>query len=331
MPATPTTDRIAERSLCDIGWKTLTKERSYYPSPDDWRDEVLYFLFLDRFSDGKEYGGFGDATEAPVAGPTAERTTPQFELSTDAWTADRDAWFRAGKTWCGGNLAGLRDKLGYLKRMGVTAVWLSPVFRQVTESDDYHGYGTQNFLDVDPHFGTRDELKELVAAAHQQGIRVILDIILNHGGDVFAYEGNHPYYYHEGNTWPVEGFRLDRHDNGSIDFSAHGVANHEGAWPAGAVWPSDFSSPEAWARKGEIRNWDGFPEYLDGDFLSLKEIHHGDAPKDSSYGWDLQRRIREFRPGITLRHLIEWIGNSFSMGHALSAVGLLPAAPENAR
>src|SRR6266446_10865512 len=51
----------------------------------------------------------------------------------------------------------------------------------------YHGYGIQNFLDVDPHFGTREEFRDFVQAAHEQGIYVILDIIAHHTGDVFTY------------------------------------------------------------------------------------------------------------------------------------------------
>ena len=81
----------------------------------------------------------------------------------------------------------MTQKIGYLQRMGVTAIWVSPIFRQVPYQDTYHGYGIQNFLDVDPHFGTREDLHELVNTAHDHGIYVILDIILNHSGNVFSY------------------------------------------------------------------------------------------------------------------------------------------------
>jgi glycosidase len=84
-------------------------------------------------------------------------------------------------------LKGLKSKLGYLRRLGVTAIWISPVFKQVPFEATYHGYGIQNFLDVDPHFGTREDLRDLVDAAHQQGIYCILDIILNHAANVFGY------------------------------------------------------------------------------------------------------------------------------------------------
>jgi hypothetical protein len=143
-----------ERSLSEIDFSQLTRNRSYHPSPFAWEDELLYFLFVDRFSDEREAGGFADLEGNPVVQSPA-RPTPLFEFPAHANTADWASWFRAGRDWGGGTLSGLQDKLGYIKRLGVTAVWLSPVFRQVSRSADYHGYGIQHFLDVDPHFGTR--------------------------------------------------------------------------------------------------------------------------------------------------------------------------------
>jgi glycosidase len=320
---------VIERSLKEINWSALTADRIYYPSPAAWEDEVLYFLLLDHFSNGKEYGGFRDLNGAPVAGPTAERTTPLFQIDVDAWQAHRPTWWEAGKTWCGGNLIGLRDKLGYLKRMGVTAVWLSPVFKQVMNSKDYHGYGIQNFLDIDPHFGTREDLRGFVTMAHNLGVRVILDIILNHAGDVFAYQGNHRYYYYQGQQWPVQGFRRQKDDSGTLPFGLIDTRAHPEVWPHGAIWPEEFQDPATWARRGEIRDgeikgWDIFPEYLDGDFYSLKDIDHGPVPKDPAIGWDFLRRIREFQPSPALVHLTEvykfWIAYADIDGFRIDTV-----------
>jgi len=309
-----------ERSLKDIDWSATGAGRTWFPSPASWEDEVLYFLFVDRFSDGGEYGGFADGAGVPVDGPVGQRTTPLFQLQTDAGHADRHTWFEAGKSWCGGTLAGLQDKLGYLQRLGISAVWLSPVFKQVTGSQDYHGYGVQNFLDVDPHFGTRDELRDFVAAAHAAGIRVILDIILNHAGNVFAYDNNQRYLYHQGNQWPVEGFRSRNNDAGSLPFGPVGDL----AWPDGAVWPAEFQAPETWTQRGEISNWDAFPNYLDGDFLSLKDIDHGRSLRDPGLGWDLDRRIREFGIAPALLHLAEvykfWIACTDIDGYRIDTI-----------
>ncbi len=316
--------REPEKRLSEIDWDPLIRGRTFYPSPAAWEDEVLYFLLVDRFSDGREFGGYNDTHGQPVDWPAGARSTPLFDRQRDAGSADRAAWFEAGKNWCGGTLAGLRDKLGYLKRLGITAIWLSPVFRQVTGSNDYHGYGIQNFLDVDPHYGTRMELRELVAEAHSVGIRVILDIILNHAGDVFAYQGGHPYYYSKGERWPVQGYRLRRGDPGSLPFGPIDLQAHPEAWPEGAIWPAEFQDPETWTREGEIGGWDNYPEYIDGDFNALKDIEHGPANKDPGIAWDVLRRIDEFRIGPALGYLGEvykfWIAYADLDGYRIDTV-----------
>src|SRR5436189_2004292 len=170
-----------ERSLLELDFASLTR-RTFTPSPAAWEDQVLYFLLLDRFSDGKEKDGYGDNEDRPVH----TGTTPLYRPE-DPGRVDYDTWLRAGGGWQGGTLAGLRSKLGYLRRLGITALWVSPVFRQVAFEPSYHGYGIQNFLDVDPHFGTREEFRDLVQAAHKQGLYVILDIIAHYTGNVFTY------------------------------------------------------------------------------------------------------------------------------------------------
>ncbi|HWA35309.1 MAG TPA: alpha-amylase family glycosyl hydrolase, partial [Cyclobacteriaceae bacterium] len=303
--------------------------QEYFSSPAAWEDEVFYFLLLDRFSDGKEYSGFFDvkgksvtknkpiAREKPVA--KEKRSTPLFSYPQDARTANRDDWFKNGQNWCGGTLAGLRDKLGYLKRLGITVIWISPIFKQVTASNSYHGYGIQNFLDVDPHFGTRDELKVLVREAHDVGIRVVLDIILNHAGDVFAYKNNDRYYYFNGEVWPIRGFRKTIEDHGSLPFDTLDAD----AWPDAGVWPSEFQKQEVWTRQGEIRNWDGFPEYIDGDFLALKDINHG-VESAAAPEWDLRLRIDQFKQSSTLRYLGDvykfWIAFADIDGYRIDTV-----------
>ncbi len=69
----------------------------------------------------------------------------------------------------------------------VTALWIGSVFRQRARLDTHHGYGIRNILDVDPRFSSRQDLVDLVTAAHEHGPRVILDGIVNHSGDNWAY------------------------------------------------------------------------------------------------------------------------------------------------
>lgn len=172
----------APRSIAEVDFASLIK-RPYTPSPDCWADQILYFLMLDRFSDGHEKGGYRDVQDQPVTTGTTPLATGDDIGSVPYWQ-----WLSEADGWQGGTLKGLKSKLGYLRRLGVTAIWISPVFKQVAFEATYHGYGIQNFLDIDPHFGSREDLRDLVDAAHRQGIYCILDVILNHAGNVFGYQ-----------------------------------------------------------------------------------------------------------------------------------------------
>lgn len=247
------------------------RRRAFHPSPVAWEDQVLYFLMLDRFSDGRELGYIDNEDE-----PVTTGTTPPFAPS-DAGNAIGNevaaaAWRESGGRFCGGNLRGLTDKLGYLRRLGVSAIWVSPIFRQVAfDPGAYHGYGIQNFLEIDPRFGSADDLRTLVVTAHEKGIYVILDIILNHTGDVFAYAGGTVPFW-TGARYPVAGYR-DAAGAPTLPFDTTLLPGQ--GWPDGAVWPRELQPPETFSREGKIRNWDYDPEFYDGDFETLKDIALG--------------------------------------------------------
>ena len=95
------------------------------------------------------------------------RSRPSDRGNATGTAAERDRWAQAGGRFVGGTLRGLESKIGYLERLGITAIWISPIFEQVPAQETYHGYGIQNFLDVDPRFGTRDDLVSLVGTAHR--------------------------------------------------------------------------------------------------------------------------------------------------------------------
>ena len=78
--------------------------------------------------------------------------------------------------FCGGNLQGVIEKLDYIKELGFTAIMLSPIFK----SQNYHGYHTLNFDEVDPHFGTWEDYKRLLDLAHGKGLRIVCDFVPNH-------------------------------------------------------------------------------------------------------------------------------------------------------
>jgi glycosidase len=266
-----------ERSLLDIDFASL-RRRAFTPSPATWEDQVVYFLLVDRFSDGKENGGHRDNEGRPVT----SRGTPLY-TSGNPGQVHYNEWLKAGRGWQGGTLAGLRNKLGYLKRLGVTALWVSPVFRQVAFNASYHGYGIQNFLDVDPHFGTREQFRDFVRAAHHEGIYVILDIIAHHTGNVFSYDAdryptrdpasgklwNDPRW--DGNPYAVRGFN-DRYGEPTIRVKPHDPARFDAVWPDGAVWPREFQNLRMFRAKGHITNWDYPAEYLEGDMFDLRTL-----------------------------------------------------------
>jgi glycosidase len=266
-----------EKSLQEVDFASLTR-RTFTPSPAAWEDQVLYFLLLDRFSDGQERDGYRDNEGRPVQ----TGATPPYRPE-DPGRVDYETWLRGGNAWQGGTLRGLKSKLGYLRRLGVTALWVSPIFRQVAFEPSYHGYGVQNFLDVDPHFGTREEFRDFVKAAHDQGIYIILDIIAHHTGNVFSYAADR-YMTHDpasgrwyndprwdGKPYAVQGFN-DREGRPTLPYDAPDGARLEGAWPDGAVWPREFQRPHLFLHKGHIVNWDHFPEYAEGDMFGLKTL-----------------------------------------------------------
>jgi glycosidase len=197
----------------------------------------------------------------------------------------------------GGTLAGLTSKIGYLKRMGVTALWVSPVFKQVAFLPTYHGYGIQNFLEIDPHFGSKEDLRELVQVAHANGLYVILDIILNHSGNVFSYAPTNRYTLNgspdphwDGIPYEVAGFN-DKTGQPSIPFGP--IQNPTPEQIEGAIWPGIFQNPGFFTRKGYIRNWDNYPEYLEGDFFDLKDITHGQGDCDNYQAADALYALSE--------------------------------------
>jgi glycosidase len=238
-----------------------------------WEDEHLYFLLPDRFSNNQE-DGYLDSD-----GHTVKGTIPPF-TSTDSGNATTDAkdaaaWRDAGGRFIGGTLQGVKSKLGYLKRLGITALWVGPIFKQVPNDPSlYHGYAVQNFLEIDSRFGTREDLRELVKSAHEQEIFVILDIILNHSGDVFAYKGGDKQWTWPGIKFDVEGFR-DAKGKPTLPLKPIDQQNPPEDFRDCAIWPLELQVEGSFTCEGAISDWNNYPEYLAGDFLSLKDINLG--------------------------------------------------------
>ncbi len=233
-------------------------DRRITSNVEDWRDEVIYQILVDRFSDG--------------------------DLSNN-YNVDRSG-LRRGQ-YQGGDWQGIIDKIPYLKTLGVTAIWISPVVRNL-ESDagfsSYHGYWTQDFLDVNPHFGDMAKMQELVDALHDNGFKVILDIVTNHIGQLFYYDMN-------GNGQPDETLfggggqsygsqnedvpgRLTRASEWDPDYDSRTIQRFTSlgeSGPAPIRWvyqpeinrrpimPKIFQSPSWYHKRGRITVWEAKP------------------------------------------------------------------------
>jgi len=120
--------------------------------------DAIYLIMVDRFADGDT------ANDHLASMPgTFSRSNP--------------------RAYHGGDLRGIREHLGYLRSLGVTTLWLTPIVANDSHSpQDYHGYGAVDEYAVNPHFGTLGDLQQLVAAAHRDGMKVLLDYVVNHVG-----------------------------------------------------------------------------------------------------------------------------------------------------
>lgn len=213
-----------------------------FPSPADWRDHWIYFLLVDRFDN-------------PAAPPNPD----EYPCN----------------VYQGGNFAGIRQRLPYLKELGVGALWISPVLINPQWFGDYWGgYGTLDFLRIEPRFCSDPEqarqdpaladkeFRDLVDEAHSLGIYVILDIVLNHVGDVFNYEGMRDHA-----PWKGDGREYDvywRNGDGQAQGDWQVIENVPNLPPDGGFWPEEFQRNDFFRRRG------GNDDY--GDFSRMKEL-----------------------------------------------------------
>lgn len=217
-----------------------------FPSPAEWRDQWIYFLMVDRFNN-------------PAAPPAA-------------------AWDSPFGKFQGGTFEGIRQQLGYLRDLGAGAIWLSPVLKN-RPSDEFahHGYGIQDFLRVEPRFATAPgreeaELESLVDEAHARGMYVIFDVVLNHVGDLFEYDGH-------GGTAPFRDspYPIRWRDETGAGRSDWPEAEHIPGPPEdGVVWPREFQHNAFFRRQG--KGGEG-----GGDFESLKELVTAHRDADGRY------------------------------------------------
>ncbi len=174
-------------------------------SPDD----LIYLIMPDRFADG-------------------DRSNDDPEISKGLYDRNKPRYYH------GGDLQGIIDHLPYLRGLGVTAVWVTPIYDNVNHLNtrekyegqaitDYHGYGAVNFYAVDEHLGTLYKFRELVDKAHQSGIKIIQDQVANHTGPFHPWVQDSPtptWFHgtlakHLANTWQTWTL-MDPHSPSSV-------------------------------------------------------------------------------------------------------------------
>jgi glycosidase len=222
--ASPTS--IEEIDLTPLPGKT------YFNITREWREEFIYFLLVDRFHD--------DSARTPLKQPVRSRG---IQVS--------DAFY-------GGKIKGITQNLDYIAGLGCTAIWFSPIFEN--NSGAYHGYNINNYLDIDPNFGTKQDLVDLVVAAHNYQkdgqpypIRIILDVVINHSGDNWEYE------------------------NGPKN-CANDTQYNFGFWRRNdRPIPPELRNPDYYHRRGNITSgWNTYPENQHGDISGLKDYANDD-------------------------------------------------------
>ena len=237
-----------------------------FPSPTDWRDNWIYLLMIDRFNN-------------PATPPASINANPPA-----AW--NQRYGFRQG-----GTFNGITAQLDYLFKLGVGAIWITPVLKNAHAPSfeyNYHGYGIQDFLSIDGRFASdgteataEKELTALVEAAHARGIYVIFDIVLNHSAQVFDYLLNgavstdftNPAIM---NAPPGSEPAIEWVDgNGDpLAIWTNNLPPPLTLSPDDAVWPSDLQRDDFFRRRGNRLSDDSPPagSFIKGDFETLRQM-----------------------------------------------------------
>ncbi len=193
-----------KRGVLPLAWILFTylasaEENSFYqPSVRSPRQgEVIYFLLPDRFNDGNQANNEGIESSPDRGG--FDPANPHF--------------------FHGGDLSGIEQRLDYLSHLGISSIWMTPIFRNrsvqtfgegVPAKTGYHGYWILDFTQVDPHFGSKEDLKRLIERSKMQRIGTILDIVVNHTADViqpadgvydYQYKFSKPYFAADGTVF----------------------------------------------------------------------------------------------------------------------------------
>ena len=161
----------------------------------DWEEEIIYMIMTDRFFDGDE----SNNNPANVEGSFDKEHLEAYH---------------------GGDFKGIIEKIPYLKDLGITTLWITPIVKNIDSNMmadrggkqfAYHGYWAEDFTKLDPHLGSEDDFKNLIDALHDNGIKLMVDVVINHSG------------YGTKNQGPFTGMHRDKSGAGDIETELAGL------------------------------------------------------------------------------------------------------------
>jgi alpha-amylase len=277
----------------------------------DWREEIIYQVLVDRFANAEYVNDINVRAEAP-------------------------------SRYHGGDWKGLEDHLDYFTALGVTTLWISPAVKNIETDagfDGYHGYWAQDLTKPNPHFGDMVALRRMIAKAHERGLRVVLDIVTNHMGQLFYYDVNmngQPdiLFQESGNKQRVNGgapIPVRHVTEYDPDFDIRGIQAFTSLGEAGPaparfiydplsnkvpVFPEVLQNDWAYHRRGRVYDYDSVAQTELGDFpgglkdvaTELPEVR--DAMVDAYARWVEEVDFDGFRID-TLKHVEHDFWNDF--------------------
>jgi cyclomaltodextrinase len=301
------TQWLTPKGLTATAADKFTFDSARFPpfvTPDWVRNGIIYQVFPDRFRNGnpandqdfKEW--YYEGKRALPAGGVLNTDFQEYYHLVKDWN-DVDALTKAAHTadhrdWMafyGGDIEGVRQKLDYLKSLGITIIYFNPIF----EAKSTHKYDAADYGKIDPHFGTNAEFIAFVKEAHAKGIRVILDIVYNHSGNSnFAFrdaveKGDKSPYW----NW----YSIKR-------------------WPLPQGWPN---VDHAWKPSDYYTCWWGFGDLPDLNF---------DLSRDDKAEIPI-RDVKDAQPNVSLiRYLLDtttfWLKDAGVDGVRLDVPGEVP-------
>lgn len=251
---------------------TSSMEFSEHYLTRDVRDDVFYFVMPDRFDNGDPGNDLGSKTIKISSGGFDPKSTGHYH---------------------GGDIKGLTKRLDYLKELGISAIWLTPILRNQAvqgDSSGYHGYWPLDFTEIDPHLGTNADLKEFIDKAHAKNMKVFFDIITNHTADVIKFKECHgdgqPQFSTSSALCDYRSVADTKAGKGYTPFLPEGTAKLKS--------PEWLNDPKFYHNQGDS-TWQG-ENSVYGDFMGLDDVDT-DNPEVVKGMIDIfNNLVKEFKP-----------------------------------